>query len=288
MPNHFHLLVETPQGNLVDGMKWFLGAYTQKFNRRHGLKGHAFQGRYKAVVIESEAGGYFEAVSTYVHLNPARARLLNSERPDLLRYRWNSYPAFVGAAERPAWLEVSRVLGNLGLKDDRRGREKYAEHMLEKVKELRTRKGRKIYEGMWKRIRHGWFVGGQGFEETLLGRLKRVVADKKRGSYSGEAITTHDEAEAERLIRQGMKALGIGEDDLERQRKGSRDKCLLAWLVHGRTTVRQEWISRRLIAGAASGISTYARRIREAADPETQRLRASLEKAILLKSRLED
>ena len=69
MPTHFHWLVETPEGNLVGGMKWFLGAYTMGFNRRHGRRGHLFQGRYKAVLVESESGGYFETVSTYIHLN---------------------------------------------------------------------------------------------------------------------------------------------------------------------------------------------------------------------------
>jgi len=76
MPNQFQMRLETPEANLVNGMKWFMGTYTQKFNRRHGLRGHAFQGRYKAVLIDSDSGGYFETVSTYIHLNPARAKLL--------------------------------------------------------------------------------------------------------------------------------------------------------------------------------------------------------------------
>jgi len=52
MTNHFHLVVETPQGNLVAGMKWFLGTYTIRFNARHRLRGHLFSGRYKSVVID--------------------------------------------------------------------------------------------------------------------------------------------------------------------------------------------------------------------------------------------
>jgi REP element-mobilizing transposase RayT len=52
MDNHFHLVVETPQGNLVAGMKWFLGTYTGRFNRRHKLFGHLFIGRYKALKKE--------------------------------------------------------------------------------------------------------------------------------------------------------------------------------------------------------------------------------------------
>jgi REP element-mobilizing transposase RayT len=52
MPNHFHLVIETPQANLVAGMKWFLGAYTGRFNRRHKLFGHLFSGHYKALIVD--------------------------------------------------------------------------------------------------------------------------------------------------------------------------------------------------------------------------------------------
>jgi REP element-mobilizing transposase RayT len=51
MSNHFHLVVETPRANLVAGMKWLLGSYTMRFNRRHRLSGHLFAGRYKSLLI---------------------------------------------------------------------------------------------------------------------------------------------------------------------------------------------------------------------------------------------
>ena len=76
MPNHFHLVVETPRGDLVAGMKWFLGTYTMRFNRRHNLIGHLFGGRYKAVIVDGSGNGYLKTVCDYVHLNPARAKLL--------------------------------------------------------------------------------------------------------------------------------------------------------------------------------------------------------------------
>ncbi len=73
MHNHYHVLAETPEGNLVAGMKWLQGTYTQRYNGRHQCCGHLFQGRYKAVPVEAENAGYLETVSTYIHLNPARA-----------------------------------------------------------------------------------------------------------------------------------------------------------------------------------------------------------------------
>ena len=83
--------METLQGNLVAGMKWFLGTYTSRFNRRHKLSGHLFSGRYKALVVDGSGNGYLKTVCDYVHLNPARARLLTPEQA-LSEYRWNSWP----------------------------------------------------------------------------------------------------------------------------------------------------------------------------------------------------
>ena len=101
MSNHDHLLVETPEPNLVAGMKWLQGTYAQRFNARHRLSGHLFRGRYSraerdrpresaarraatevavnAIPVQAEADGYFCAASEYIHLNPVRAGLLVSE-----------------------------------------------------------------------------------------------------------------------------------------------------------------------------------------------------------------
>ena len=64
MSNHFHLVVETPNANLVAGMKWFLGTYTSRFNRRHKLFGHLFSGRYKSLVVEGGGTGYLRRCVT--------------------------------------------------------------------------------------------------------------------------------------------------------------------------------------------------------------------------------
>ena len=73
MSNHYHLLVETPEANLVAGMRWFQGTYTARFKRRYRLSGHLFQGRYKAVIVDPAARNYLVALSDYIHLNPVRA-----------------------------------------------------------------------------------------------------------------------------------------------------------------------------------------------------------------------
>ena len=118
MPNHFHLVVETPGANLVSGMKWFLGTYTSRLNRRHRLVGHLFSGRYKALFVEGSGTGYLKTVCDYVHLNPARAKLLTAE-DKLSCYVWSSYPAYLRPArQRAVWLRTDRLFGEHGLSAD--------------------------------------------------------------------------------------------------------------------------------------------------------------------------
>src|SRR3970040_2165697 len=133
MGNHFHLVLETPQANLVAGMKWLLGVYTSRFNRRHKLCGHLFSGRYKSLIVDGSGDGYLRTVCDYVHLNPVRAKLLEPEE-SLQSYRWSSYPEYLKrAGQRVAWLRVDRVLGEMGIgKADAAGRQQYAQAMEER------------------------------------------------------------------------------------------------------------------------------------------------------------
>ena len=77
MGNHYHLPAETPEGNLVAGMKWLQSTYTQRYNSRHEIFGHLFRGRYKAVVIDGNSPGYFVTVSTYIHFG------IDAKRPGM-------------------------------------------------------------------------------------------------------------------------------------------------------------------------------------------------------------
>ena len=123
-------MVETPKANLVAGMKWLLGVYTSRYNRRHQEFGHLFSGRYKALVVDGSGDGYLKTVCDYVHLNPARAGLVRARQP-LSEYVWSSYRLYLGApSRRPAWLRVDRLLGEWGIpKDSVAGRRVFGERM---------------------------------------------------------------------------------------------------------------------------------------------------------------
>jgi putative transposase len=105
MTNHYHLILETPHANLSQAVQWLNAAYAPYYNRRHPLCGHLFQGRFKAILLDS--GPYLEVVSRYIHLNPVRAGLVAEAR----RYPWSSCRYFVGAEKAPDWLQTQQILG---------------------------------------------------------------------------------------------------------------------------------------------------------------------------------
>lgn len=78
MTNHYHLLVETVDGNLSMGMRQLNGQYTQRFNRRHSIVGHLFQGRYKSILVQKDS--YLLELTRYVALNPIRAGMVGNSR----------------------------------------------------------------------------------------------------------------------------------------------------------------------------------------------------------------
>ena len=111
MRNHFHLAVRTPQPNLSAGMQWLQATFATRFNRMRGERGHLFQGRFKALVLENE--GVWARVADYIHLNPLRAGIVEAEH--LAQFRWSSLGQFVSGdcfqgLEASAWLETQGLL----------------------------------------------------------------------------------------------------------------------------------------------------------------------------------
>ena len=189
MSNHYHLLLETPSANLVTGMSWFQGTYTQRFNARHRLSGHLFQGRYKAIPVEAEQPEYFRRASQYIHLNPVRAHLLDAKQPDLMSYVWSSFPRFAQQATLPGWLRRDRVFGSVELPDEGAGsRRRYRGWMARRTEEvLELNKGAE-QEQEWKELQRGWYLGSASFRDRLMDRAGEIVAGRKRASYCRESL----------------------------------------------------------------------------------------------------
>lgn len=264
MGNHFHLLLETPEPNLVSGMKLLLGSYGQAWNRRHKRHGHVFQGRYKSIPVAGEAAAdpyHFRMVADYIHLNPARAGLVDGKRNALADYRWSSLGDYA-RGRGPDWLVCERVLAAFDLAQSGRGRRAYVEWL-----EIRARdEGGKLSAEAMKALRRGWYLGDDSFRDRLLNLIEKPVqALRSKGSHSGLALGGHGEHEAERIVALGLAAWGLpeGRDLHETIRKGDARKVALATVAKRYTSVSNLWLAQRLGMGHDRSVS---RLIRQGAD----------------------
>ena len=278
MPNHYHFLLETPEANLVVGMKWLQGTYTQRFNLRHSLRGHLLQGRYKALVIDREGPGYFLQVSNYIHLNPVRAGLVQTKEP-LDSYRWSSFPFYlVPKKRRMGWLHVDTVLGDLAeYKDDSKGRLAYKLYIEGLVKKYRSKEGPKSFDDEWKPLRRGWYLGSGDFRNRVTKLLDKIMHGKQRGTYLGDERRTHDEVRAEQLLQKGLQVLQWDMQDLKRGKKGMYEKQLLAWWLRKNTVISRQWISEHLWMGDVSRVTKAISAINLNRDDDVMRLKNRLE-----------
>ncbi|MBM4205492.1 MAG: transposase [Gammaproteobacteria bacterium] len=252
MGNHFHLVVETPQGNLVAGMKWFLGTYTARFNRRHKLFGHLFSGRYKALVVDGSGNGYLKAVCDYVHLNPARAKLLKPGQA-LRTYQWSSWPEYLKLpGKRWSWLRMDRLLGEYRIPKDSAAGRRELERAVEERRAAET-------GADYKAIRRGWCFGATEFRKELLEQMtERMGAEH----YGAERLETA-EAKAERIIAAELKRCKWDEAELAKRAKGDLRKVAIAGRLREETMVSVVWIAERLKLGTASYLNNRLYRWRK-------------------------
>lgn len=245
MKNHFHLVVETPEGNLVAGMRWLLSTYSNRFNRRHQLCGHVFSGRYKALVVDGGGSGYLRTVCDYTHLNPVRAGLLSAENR-LLEYPWSSFGYYLREAKhRPKWLRVDRLLGEHGIgKDTASGRLEFERRM----------EGRRSGEGeakQWQGMRRGWCLGTPEFKKGLLERMHGQLGPNHSASLRREASGERGEG----IIAQELRRLGWKEGDLSLRPKTDADKVVMAERLRAETTMTLGQIAQRLKMGTRDTLS---------------------------------
>ncbi len=167
MDNHYHLLLETPEPNLSNGMRYLNGQYAQKFNFNNGRCGHVFEKRFDAYVVERDE--YLFELTRYITLNPVRARMVKHPAD----YPWSSFRAATGRCPTPAFLSIETTLG-LFSHDIVEAMRKYDEHVLDGI-------GREIQF----KIRAGALLGTDAFcerlEKEFLGEAtkKAIPSDQK-------------------------------------------------------------------------------------------------------------
>jgi len=185
MDNHYHVVVETVDGNLSKGMRQLNGVYTQSHNRRHNRVGHVFQGRFKGILVDADS--YLLELSRYVVLNPLRAGVVKQLR----HWQWSSYPAMTGQGKAQAWLETDWILGHFG-KQRKRAVTRYIEF-------VRAGKG---LESVWDDKIHPVILGDETFVESIykqyvdelasdvkeISRLERRTKIEPLDSYFAEGV----------------------------------------------------------------------------------------------------
>ena len=240
MSNHFHLVVETPRANLVAGMKWLLGTYTMRFNRRHKLAGHLFGGRYKAQLIDETDSFYLRTAIDYVHLNPVRAGLVQASEK-IESYAWSSYRLYLAAPRRrPPWLRVDRLFGEHGLT-----REGLASRR-EFSRRLEAQRPGTVDNTTERRLGTGWLLGGEQFLPRLLERLE----GKMKEHHGGEERRETELERARSLMAREMAAAGWDETRLRTERKAHPTKIRIARLLRTETTMPLKWIAAQLGVGS--------------------------------------
>ena len=159
MDNHYHLIIETPEGKISRGMRQLNGVYTQYFNRRHKTVGHVFQGRFKAIMVDKES--YLLSLCRYVVLNPVRIGGVTGPG----QWKWSSYRATAGKIKSPSFLTVDWIVSQFG-----NSRVEAMAHYKKFVREGMRR------DAPWKEVKGQIFLGADDFTS----RFKDLMKGKER------------------------------------------------------------------------------------------------------------
>ncbi|MCD6571407.1 MAG: transposase, partial [Deltaproteobacteria bacterium] len=222
MGNHYHLLIETPDGNITRVMHFLNATYTGYFNKKYKRVGHLFQGRYKGFVIEKES--YLVSVSRYIHLNPKRAGLV--KRPE--EYKWSSYPDYIGKGKKKTWLTCEWILGQYS-KDKAKARRLYRAFVEE---------GSALKENPFDALEKGLILGSEGFIDEI--KKKTGLKKHKKTPESSRLIRS---ITYEDIVTAVAKKFGVSEQEIRgpgRRENLTRKICL--YLLRRHTDMTNEEI----------------------------------------------
>lgn len=203
MGNHYHLLIETPNANLSRIMRHINGVYTQRYNRLRKTDGPLFRGRYKAILVDCDA--YLLKLSRYIHRNPVDMR--RSIVSSLADYPWSSYPAYVGRAKSPKWLDRDMVYEMLGQKQCFKGYAKYVLQGVDKETEQFYQKGNLAA-----------IIGEKHFKAWVFDKLLPELESEKKARIVQPDLTMGI------VIDAVINAYGVTENDIRRIVKGPQNE----------------------------------------------------------------
>jgi REP element-mobilizing transposase RayT len=242
MSNHYHLAIETPEPNMVEGMRWLQSTFATRFNRFHNERGHVFQGRYKSLLINEERP--LLGLIDYIHLNPVRAKLCSVDQ--LKSYARSSFPKYF-KRNIQAPLDRTTLLSLAGLPDSLAGMRKYAERL--KLVDERDPKQR---EKLAKQYCRGWFLGSGKAKKALA---KDLAESNPAVDWEGVELKELNEQMWEGIVQVEMKRLKKTEGDVTSAPKGAGWKIAIAKRLRKETTAKNPWIAKRLHMGHPNYVS---------------------------------
>ncbi len=270
MPNHVHLFVCTPQGNLSQAMQWLGTAYTVWFNRRHERHGHLFQGRYKSLLVGDDT--YFAAVSRYIHLNPVKAGLVL--RPE--EWPWSSYRGYWRKKHTQAFVHYKRILKTMAESDpEKAGRRQYCTFVTEGLD--------KDIQSPWQDAWHGFILGSDAFREQIIEIVRSQKPRIERDIPLSKQITTHFTIDD---IKKAVAAeCGMSIDSLERsiQGKQSHPRSVAMYLCRRLTGSSCRQIGLAFGINSDSTVTIHCQKVKDD-DPLLERVSKRLHKHEKLKT----
>ena len=275
MGNHYHLLVETPSANLVEGMGWLQNTYTRRFNSRHRQWGRLFGDRYKSVLVESGGGGdlYLRTLLDYIHLNPVRAGLVPSEAfGGLLDYPWSSLAQAYAVAPkaREPWMAAAEGLALFQCEDRAEDRRHFVERLEERMRaEAAERCGLSEIDGqtLQSTLRKGWYWGGEAFKESLLEKLESLKGGSlpvAKDFRSSDQARDYAHRDGEKVIVEAVEHFGMdggGTGYFAVLPRGDLRRVAVAWALCRRTSLKQPWIADRLALRSGDNVSVQVRKL---------------------------
>ncbi|MBX3750576.1 MAG: transposase [Opitutaceae bacterium] len=244
MRNHFHLAVETPRANLVEGMHWLQSTFATRFNRFRNERGHLFQSRYKAILVEP--GPHLARVVNYIHLNPQRAGIVPVDL--LAQFRWSSFRRFL-RGDRPLFLECATWLRELGFDDSPAGWRGYGDHLRWLAADTEEQR-RQAFEHLSK----GWAIGDEGWRASLAQDLARKLQPRSlHEPDTSELRQARWNAMLDRLLAKA----GRTRAEMAEAAKSESWKVALALQLKRTTMAPNAWIAQTMAMGTPGSLSVY-------------------------------
>lgn len=261
MTNHFHLVVRTPEGNLIHGMQWLQATFANRYHQFRKVHGKLFQGRYKSLIVEEDS--HLGALLHYVHLNPVRAGMASVDA--LKDYRWSSYWYLFNKRKRPEFLDCTGALEAAGgLADTPKGREQYRNYLEWLSTDEAARK-----EMAFDKMCRGWALGTKEFKKALLEEAESDEKDDTESGahkaiprYDGKDLREANELRWEMYLEKGLSALDKDAKAIAADLKSAYWKVTLAALLKQKTSATNVWISQKLNMGAPDAVSRYVSEFR--------------------------